>query len=112
MKKPRRTKKLKSGSSKTKPQGTITDYFSNNIVGGAQTGRKRKVGGEEDATMLEERTFKKIRRSTILKPDVQGPKSKIRDYPECQDPTIRTLKQELPRDLLENCLLPRTFIYI
>ena len=75
-------------------------------------GRKRKVGGEPDATMLEERTLKKIRTSTLLEPDVQGPKSKIRDYPECQDPTIRTLKQETPRDLTENCLLPRTFTYI
>ena len=112
VKKPRRTRKQKSGSTRTKPQGTITDYISNNIVGGAQTGRKRKVGGEPDATMLEERTLKKIRRSTLLKPDVQGPKSEIRDYPEYQHPSIRTLKKELPRDLSEKVYFPETFTYV
>ena len=97
--KPRGKRKSKSDSTKTKPQGTLIEYLTNNIVGGDHIGRKRKVGADDDAPTVEERTLKKFRRSMDLKPDGGGPKSKIRDEPEYQHSKICETKLELPREL-------------
>ena len=105
IRKVRRTKKSKVDTPKVGTQGTLANYFINNMVGGTVTklngGVKRKVEAMDDGTDGMVLDSKRLRKFKNLKPTDEGAKSKSKT-----DPSIAQLWKELlekrpqiPRDL-------------